>query len=136
MIQIGGRGSSSGVSASGKPYGSEYTTVHQDGNIKFVTANAGATKAPDETMTKGRVYATVNEKTQKVQYITYYDKSNKKYKQIDLEGPAHVIEGEKVIPHTHLGNDHSGANSRKPNAKEQKMIGRVKKSWDEYKKKK
>lgn len=33
---MGGRGASSGVSDSGKPYGSEYNTVYQSGNIKFV----------------------------------------------------------------------------------------------------
>lgn len=36
---MGGRGSSSGMSVSGKPYGSEYHTVYQSGNIKFVAVN-------------------------------------------------------------------------------------------------
>lgn len=135
VVHIGGRGSSSGVSDKEKPYGSEYSTVHYVGNIKFVTANEGATKAPDETMTKGRVYATIDKNTGKVKYITYYDKTMKKYKQIDLEGPSHIIDGKPVIPHTHLGNDHKGDNSRKPDVKEQKMINRVRKAWDDFNKK-
>lgn len=54
---MGGRGASNGVSDSGKPYGSEYYTVYQSGNIKFVKqTNAKNAKAPMETMTRGRVY--------------------------------------------------------------------------------
>ena len=52
---MGGRGSSSGVSVKGKPYGSEYTTVLKDGNIKFLEVNSGSATPPMETMTKGRV---------------------------------------------------------------------------------
>lgn len=51
---MGGRGASSGVSENGKPYGSEYTTVYQSGNIKFVKqTNASNAKTPMETMTRG-----------------------------------------------------------------------------------
>lgn len=50
---MGGRGASSGVSDSGNPYGSEYNTVYQSGNIKFVKqVNASNAKSPMETMTK------------------------------------------------------------------------------------
>lgn len=65
---MGGRGASSGMSYDkyGNPkhkYGTEYSTIYQSGNIKFVKYNmSGATTAPLETMTSGRVYATVNEK--------------------------------------------------------------------------
>lgn len=34
---MGGRGSSSGISASGKKYGTQYKTLLKDGNIKFVS---------------------------------------------------------------------------------------------------
>lgn len=66
---MGGRGASSGMSYDkhGNPkhkYGMEYSTIYQSGNIKFVKCNMnGAMTAPLETMTSGRVYATVNEKT-------------------------------------------------------------------------
>jgi len=33
---FGGRGASSGLSDKGKKYGSEYKTLYQTGNIKFV----------------------------------------------------------------------------------------------------
>lgn len=39
MKGMGGRGSSSGVSVKGKAYGTEYTTLHESGNIKFVRYN-------------------------------------------------------------------------------------------------
>lgn len=57
---MGGRGASSGMSKKGKKYGTEYTTLHTDGNIKFVRYNGGNAKTPMETMTKGRIYGTVN----------------------------------------------------------------------------
>ena len=70
---MGGRGASSGMSKSGKKYGSEYTTVYQSGNIKFVKPNAGSTTAPMETMTKNRVYVTLDYKNEP-KFISYYDK--------------------------------------------------------------
>lgn len=49
---MGGRGASSGISVSGKVYGSEYHSILKDGNIKFVVANEGSVTAPMETMIK------------------------------------------------------------------------------------
>ena len=121
---MGGRGAKSGVSASGKAYGTEYTTVYQSGNIKFITVNEGSTTAPMETMTKGRVYVTVNKKTKEPQFITYYDKQNKRYKQIDLQHP-HKINGIETKPHTHLGYSHREKGDRELTVKEQKMVERV-----------
>lgn len=128
MIQIGGRGSSSGVSVSGKPYGSEYTTLYQSGNIKFVKSNENSAKTPMETMTHGRIYATINDQGD-VKSITYYDKHNKRYKQIDVKGKKHMVDGKKIIPHTHKGYWHDEHGTKAPSAKQQKMIDRVLKTW-------
>ena len=66
---MGGRGSSSGLkydkhkgySSYGKRYGSEYRTVLQVGNIKFVKSNKGNATAPMETRAGSkRVYVTLN----------------------------------------------------------------------------
>lgn len=93
---MGGRGSSSGISDKGKVYGTEYSTLYQSGNIKFVRYNDSASaKTPMETMTKGRVYVTINEQNN-LKSITYYDKHNKRFKQIDVSGSAHIINGEKT----------------------------------------
>lgn len=125
---MGGRGASSGVSESGNPYGSEYYTVYQSGNIKFVKqTNASNAKSPMETMTKGRVYATVNDKDE-ISSISYYDNSNKRTKQIDL-----THEHQNMKPHTHHGYYHAERDGKKGAAKltaeERKMVDRVKRLW-------
>ena len=97
--------------------------------MKFVMQNSGSAKTPMETMSKGRVYATVNEQGD-VKAITYYDKHNKRYKQIDVKGPKHPVNGKKIIPHSHHGYDHDEKGTRVPSAKEQKMIDRVLKTWE------
>lgn len=61
---MGGRGSASGMSDEGKRYGTEYKAIAQFGNVKVVKYNGenGKTQAktPKETMTPGRIYATVD----------------------------------------------------------------------------
>lgn len=124
---MGGRGSASGISVSGKPYGSEYHTVLQSGNIKFVKTNEGSSNAPLETMTKGRVYVTVNN-AGTLKYISYYDTDNKRTKTIDLDK-----EHKGMIPHTHHGylhNENDGIKgATKLTTKEKKMVERVHKLW-------
>jgi len=125
---MGGRGASSGRSAKGKPYGTEYTTLYQSGNIKFIKYNESkSAKTPHETMTRGRVYVAVNNKDEP-SAITYYDKSNKRNKQIDL---THFHDSMK--PHTHHGYEHNENDSKKGAAKltteEKKMVDRVNKIW-------
>lgn len=124
---MGGRGASSGVSASGKPYGSEYRTVLKSGNIKFVTANDGSATAPMETMTRGRVYVTVNN-SGTLKFISYYDTGNKRVKQIDLGKPH-----KGVSPHTHHGYNHSENDSAKGYAnlttEEKELVDKINRIW-------
>ncbi len=95
---MGGRGASSGISVSGKKYGTEYRTVLQSGNIKFVKYNDAKTaKTPMETMTRGRIYVTVTAQD-KLKAITFYDKSGKRSSQIDLGGHTHTVDGKRSIP--------------------------------------
>lgn len=56
---MGGRGASSGISVSGKKYGTEYETLLAVSNIKFVKRLDNSQNAPLETMTRGRVYVTI-----------------------------------------------------------------------------
>ena len=124
---MGGRGASSGMSVSGKPYGSEFRSVLQDGNIKFVKANNGSATAPLETMTRGRVYVTVNA-ADELKFISYYDNQNKRTKTIDLTKPH-----KGVLPHTHHGYEHFENDSKKGFANlttaEKAMVERVRKLW-------
>lgn len=127
---MGGRGASSGVSNKGKKYGTEYTTLLQSGNIKFVRYNdAGSAKSPMETMTKGRVYVTVNHKNE-LKSITLYDDDGKRIKQVDLRGTAHMINGEKVLPHSHVGYEHDEKGTKKLTEKENALIAKVNKIWE------
>mgnify|MGYP007046004552 FL=1 len=73
---MGGRGTSSGISEKGNKYGSQYHTILEYENIKFVKANSRNSESLFETMTDGRVYVTVggNDSLK----ITYYDELNKR----------------------------------------------------------
>lgn len=119
------------MSKSGKPYGSEYHTVHASGNIKFIMKNEGSATAPMETMTKGRVYATINSQN-KIKYITYFDKHNKRYKQIDVIGRTHNVNGVPTLPHIHFGELHDSKSASFLSTKEIKMVDRVLKIWYNY----
>lgn len=136
---MGGDGAASGIKANGKEYGkkygSEYHTVLQSGNIKFVKQNApSSVSSPMETRTSNRVYVTVNH-DDKLKYITYYDKKNKRRKQIDLDGVPHLIKGEKTLPHTHEGYYHDENGTRRLTAKERKMVENVTNLWYNYRNK-
>lgn len=132
---MGGRGASSGLSDKGKPYGTEYETLHQSGNIKFVRYNdSTAAKTPMETMSKDRIYVTVNSKNE-AHSITFYDKDNKRYKQIDIEGSPHKIGESKVLPHTHQGYVHDEDGTRHLTPKEKTLVDKVKRIWQNQKNK-
>lgn len=124
---MGGRGASSGISNAGKPYGAEYKTLLKHGNIKFVSRNEGAANAPMETMTKGRVYVTVNSSNEP-RFISYYDNSNKRNKTIDL-GKDHY----GIIPHVHHGYNHNELDGPKGatrlTKKEKEMVVKVMQLW-------
>lgn len=128
---MGGRGVSLGVSVKGKKYGSEYKTILKHGNIKFVKArDAESNKAPQETMTRGRVYVYVNS-DRELKSIVYFDNSNKRNKTIDL---SH--DHRKMRPHVHHGYNHNeydgSKGATKPNTKERRMVEKVKKIWYNY----
>lgn len=124
---MGGRGASSGFSTNGRPYGTEYKTLLQSGNIKFVQRTDNSANAPLETMTKGRVYVTVNN-AGVPKYISYYDTENKRTKTIDLDKPHRGM-----LPHVHHGYNHNendgpkGATNLSP--KERSMVENVINLW-------
>ena len=128
---MGGRGSASGMSDKGEKYGTEYTTLYQSGNLKFVRYNSGSATSPMETMTKGRIYVTVNAKDI-IKSITYYDKNQKRYKQIDI-GHPHKVKEKSIDPHAHKGYEHAEKGTFDISPREAKMIERVKKTWYHYK---
>lgn len=126
---MGGRGSSSGISVAGKAYGSQYHTLFQSGNIKFVKKNERTSETLMETRTSGRVYVTVG--GDELQSVTYFDQKNQRVKTINLDHPH---KGEK--PHVHHGYFHSENDGQKGatrlNDKEKRMVDRVRKLWNNY----
>ena len=123
---MGGRGASSGISNKGKIYGTEYKSILEKGNIKFVIPlKEKSVKTPMETMTRGRVYVTVNIKYNNPVSITYYDKFLKRSKQIDLN---HYHNGKK--PHAHIGYFHDEKGTRGLSVKEKNLVENVLKIWD------
>ena len=122
---MGGRGASSGISDSGKRYGTEFTSLMKVGNIKFVKHNdSDNAKDPLETMTRGRVYVTINAKNE-INSINYYDNNGKRVKSINLLHDHNEIKGE----HTHVGYYHKEKGTRKLTTQEKKMVEFVKKAW-------
>lgn len=124
---MGGRGASSGVSDKGRTYGTEYKTLYKSGNIKFVQYINGSATSPMETMSNGRVYVTINAKDE-IKSISFYDKKNKRYKQVDI-GHEHLVGENKIDPHTHKGYEHEEKGTYGVSEKEAKMIDRVQKIW-------
>ncbi len=120
---MGGRGASSGRSANGKPYGSEFSELLKVSNIKFVQYAGSTAKSPRETMTKGRVYVTLSSKGNP-QVITYYDPDGKRKKSMDL---THAHNG--ISPHVHHGYNHSEGGTTRLTDKERKMVDFVLKTW-------
>ena len=126
---MGGRGASSGRSKKGKLYGTEYTTLHTDGNIKFVRYNGGNAKTPMETMTKGRIYGTVNNQ-EVLKSLTFFDSVNKRNKQIDLEGVPHRVNGVLTLPHVHYGYNHEEyRGTHALSSKDIKIVEKAVNSW-------
>lgn len=120
---MGGRGASSGLSAKGKPYGSQYRSVLESGDFKFVTKNTRESETLMETMTPGRVYVEVGGND--LLRIVFFDKDNKR---------NHVIERDKRTDewHTHNGYLHAeyGTAQHEPLSDDDKRtLAEVKRLW-------
>ena len=129
---MGGRGASSGKSDKGNEYGSQYKTLFQDGNIKFVKLKEGAKESLLETMTRGRVYVLVGEKGPK--NIAYFDNDLKRAKRIDLDHSHSKLKPH--VQHGYYGEDTKNGKrgAAKLTPEEKKMVERVGKLWDNYNK--
>ncbi|HEN5913937.1 hypothetical protein WA04_00720 [Streptococcus agalactiae] len=126
---MGGRGASSGISKSGKKYGTEYDTLLTRGKIKFVRNESGSASSPMETRSKRRIYVTINKKDN-IKAITFYDKKLKRSRQIDVSGNKHYVDGKRIIPHVHKGYLHNENGDRDLSINERKLLVRVKRIWD------
>lgn len=131
---MGSNGAASGIDPyigrGGKPttYGSEFTTVHQSGNIKFihVTDLSEEPRPPLDTRSPDRVYGVLDKKG-RVAYIVSYDQQGHRDRQIDL---LHTHEG--MMPHTHTGYYHNPGQALSD--ADSKLIQRVTEAWSQFKK--
>lgn len=121
---MGGRGASSGRSKHGNEYGTQYKTVLEYGNVKFVQKRSRQSEPLMETMTKGRMYVTVGGDS--ILRITYFDNKNKRSK---------VLERDKRTGdwHAHHGYNHT-ENSKEKHGElsvtDRATIDKVKKIWE------
>lgn len=128
---MGGRGSASGVSLSGKRYGTEYKTILHYDNVKFVvlTDSKKSANAPLETMSssKGRIYVTINDE-EKIKALTYYDRQGQRYAEI------HDIPHNGLVPHVHIGyiGKHDDKNTFSLSKKMQNDLATAKRIWNKY----
>lgn len=130
---MGGRGASYGLSDNGNKYGSQYHTILKSGNIKFVEANYGRnTESLLETMTRGRVYVRVA--GGELKQIIYFDNKNKRSKTIDLDHSHAGMDEHVHHGYYHLENETSKKRATSPDVTEKKMVDRVRRLWDNYKK--
>lgn len=57
-------------------------------------------------MSKGRIYVVIDNQD-RVKHIVFFDKQNKKNRQIDVGHHSHIINGKLEKNHTHKGYFHS-----------------------------
>ncbi|MBL1057521.1 hypothetical protein [Ligilactobacillus salivarius] len=81
-----------------------------------------STTPPMETMTKGRIYVTVNNQG-KVKFITGYSKNGKLAWRIDVSGKAHYVDGKRInTSHIHIGNGHVNTKVKSLNKRYRKIL--------------
>ena len=106
-------------------YGSEFTTLHIAGDVKFVTTTTDNVRTPMETRTPGRIYATIS-RSGEIAAITTYDSNGVKAVQIDLLQPHRGLS-----PHAHDGSNH--AEGRELTQQESLLVKYIQNEWTKHK---
>lgn len=120
---FGGRGASSGISEKGNKYGSQYKTLLEHENIKFVTNVVKNYEPLMETMTKGRMYVQVG--GEDIVRIVQMGEKNKRNKVIEKDKRT----GEWHVHHGYFHTEDSEKPHEPLNSSEQKLLDNVKKIW-------
>lgn len=98
-------------------------------NVKFIKLNNGLPlTAPMETMTKGRIYAVID-KNGELKHVVFFDKQNKRNKQIDIGKHSHIINGKLVQNHTHKGYFHDENGTYYMTKGETKLVAKLLTLW-------
>ncbi|QBX24102.1 hypothetical protein Javan174_0036 [Streptococcus phage Javan174] len=88
-----------------------------------------------ETMTKGRIYGLVNQKDE-LRSLVFFDKNNRRHKQIDVSGTPHLINGKMELPHIHFGYNHNEKGDSVLSKHDKKLVDKASQSWYNYIRKK
>lgn len=92
---MGGRGARSGISK--YKYGTEYYSIGQIDNVKFIRQRKGSLRLPLETRNNNRIYFLLGN-DDRLKKIGFYDSEGKQTVRIDVLGKSH--KGVKT-PHAH-----------------------------------
>lgn len=118
---MGGRGASSGISKDGNKYGSQYKTVFQSGNIKFVEKTGNEPLM--ETMTDGRVYVQVGGSD--LLRVMLFDENNMRNKTLEKNrktGKWHVHNG-------YFHNEYGDSNHDTLTKNDWKLLAKITRKW-------
>lgn len=120
---MGGRGASSGISKSGKKYGSQYETVLEHDNIKFVKNNGKNYEPLMETMAQGRIYVQVG--GEDIVRIVQMGDGNRRNKVIEFD----KREKEWHVHHGYFHTEDSEKHHEPLSRSDEKLLDKVKKLW-------
>jgi len=123
---MGGRGASAGISKRGERYGSQYKTILEVGNIKFVSKKTRQSEPLMETMTSGRVYVQVGGND--LLRIIRFDAENKRNRVIehdDRTGQWHVHFG-------YYHNEYTNTAHGELSASDRELLAKVQRLWDNH----
>lgn len=116
-------------------YGDEYRTEveFKDLNVKVIINKLEDTaRFPQDSATPNRIYAIPldNDPNKPLKSFAFYDEQGRKYKQIDRQD--HIIDEERVNPHTHYGYYHNEGGDDFVSKDDLKLIEKIEKRWYNY----
>ena len=136
---MGGRGAASGHGQ--RKYGTEYRTVWEYGNIKFIKPNFGRENTPLETMPdkirkpNGRVYVSRDRKGIPHSISFYDNETGKRTTTLDFSGHHHPVSDDIVLGknHVHHGYEHDEYGTTEMNRKERNYTAQILRLWRKHK---
>ena len=142
---MGGRGAASPSGYYGKngekKYGSEYHTVWEYENIKFIRPNFWRESTPLETQIdkirkpNGRVYVIIDSKNRPHSISFYDEKNGKRTNTLDFSGHKHPVSKISTLGknHVHHGYEHDEHGTTEMNREERQYTARILRLWRKHK---
>lgn len=135
---MGGRGAASGRGK--RKYGTEYRSVWEYDNIKFIRPNFGRENTPLETMPdkirkpNGRVYVIIDKKNRPHAISFYDDETGKRSMTLDFSGHNHPVSNDLILGknHVHHGYEHDEHGTTEMTPAERKYTARILRLWRQH----